>query len=89
METKVNAALTPAQKKVFRAIIQFMDQNHYPPTVREVADLAGNLSTSTVHAHMQKIRKKGYIGFISTKPRALWINERSETAYEQHSANHL
>lgn len=45
----------------------------YPPSVREIAKAVGLASSSTVHGHLNRIEKKGYIRRDPTKPRAIEI----------------
>ncbi len=47
----------------------------YPPSVREICEAVGLKSTSTVHGHLERIEKKGYIRRDPTKPRAIEIIE--------------
>ncbi|MCY0902522.1 MAG: transcriptional repressor LexA [Firmicutes bacterium] len=43
----------------------------YPPSVREIGDAIGVLSTSTVHGHLAKLERDGAIRRDPTKPRAI------------------
>lgn len=45
----------------------------YPPSVRETCFAVGLKSTSTVHSHLNKLEKLGYIKRDSTKPRAIEV----------------
>ena len=45
----------------------------YPPSVREMCIAVGLKSTSTVHSHMNKLEKLGYIRRDPTKPRAIEV----------------
>ncbi|MCD8035793.1 MAG: transcriptional repressor LexA [Clostridiales bacterium] len=45
----------------------------YPPSVREICDAVGLKSTSTVHGHLERLEKKGYIRRDPLKPRAIEI----------------
>src|SRR5690625_6544398 len=42
----------------------------YPPSVREIATAVGLASSSTVHGHLSRLEKKGFIRRDPTKPRA-------------------
>ncbi|MCU6708204.1 transcriptional repressor LexA [Paenibacillus sp. J5C_2022] len=59
------------------AILEFIKQEvrekGYPPSVREIAEAVGLLSSSTVHGHLDRLEKKGYIRRDPTKPRAIEI----------------
>lgn len=45
----------------------------YPPSVREICEAVGLKSTSTVHGHLERLEKKGFIRRDPTKPRAIEI----------------
>ncbi len=45
----------------------------YPPSVREIGEAVGLASSSTVHGHLDRLEKKGFIRRDPTKPRAIEI----------------
>lgn len=45
----------------------------YPPSVREIGEAVGLASSSTVHGHLERLEKKGFIRRDPTKPRAIEI----------------
>lgn len=45
----------------------------YPPSVREICDAVELKSTSTVHGHLERLEKKGFIRRDPTKPRAIEV----------------
>ncbi len=49
---------------------------NYPPSVREICQAMNLKSSSTVHAHLKALEKKGYIKRDPTKPRAIEIIDR-------------
>lgn len=52
----------------------------YPPSVREICVAVDLKSTSTVHSHLNKLEKLGYIRRDPTKPRAIEVlgSDRTE-----------
>ncbi|HSQ89922.1 transcriptional repressor LexA [Romboutsia sp.] len=58
-------------------ILQFIKEQialkGYPPSVRETCMAVGLKSTSTVHSHLNKLEKQGYIRRDPTKPRAIEV----------------
>jgi len=60
-----------------REILEFMKQEilnkGYPPTVRDICEAVNLSSTSSVHSHLEKLEKNGYIRRDPTKPRAIEI----------------
>jgi len=54
-------ALTPKQKEVLDFIVDFINDSGYPPSYREIASGLSLASPSTVHAHIQALRTRGYL----------------------------
>ena len=53
--------LTPKQKDVLDFIVQFINEEGYPPSYREIADGLHLASPSTVHVHIQALRERGFL----------------------------
>jgi repressor LexA len=65
--------LTQRQQQIFEFIKGEVKKKGYPPSVREIGEGIGLRSSSTVHAHLEKLEQKGYIRRDPTKPRAIEI----------------
>lgn len=65
--------LSGKQKEVLDYIKDEILKKGYPPTVREICEKVDLRSTSSVHAHLEKLEKLGYIRRDPTKPRAIEI----------------
>ncbi len=65
--------LSARQASILDFIQQKLDERGYPPSVREIGEAVGLKSSSTVHAHLKQLQKKGYIHRDPTKPRAIEI----------------
>lgn len=59
------------QLEVLKYIHQQVTAKGYPPTVREIGEAVSLSSTSTVHGHLSRLEKKGYIQRDPSKPRAI------------------
>lgn len=70
--------LTSKQRDILDYIENHVSQKGYPPSVREICEAVGLKSTSTVHGHLQRLEKKGFIRRDQTKPRAIGVLEGSE-----------
>lgn len=68
-----NNQLTNKQLIILEFIKEQLLTKGYPPSVREICQAVGLKSTSTVHAHLNKLEKYGYIRRDPTKPRAIEI----------------
>jgi len=69
------AALTAKQRMILDFLKAEIRQRGYPPTVREICDAVGLSSTSTVHAHLETLERKGFIRRAPTKNRSTEILE--------------
>ncbi len=67
---------TERQRRILDVIAEFTVERGYPPSVREIGERVGLSSSSTIHAHLKALEKRGLISRDPTKPRAL----RSEVA---------
>src|SRR5574344_1624764 len=63
------------QMNVLHFIYTEVQQKGYPPTVREIGNAVNLSSTSTVHGHLARLEKAGYIYRDPTKPRAIEVTE--------------
>ena len=53
--------LTDKQRLVMLAIQKYIEDNKYPPSVRELCKLTEISSTATIQYHLNNLRDKGYI----------------------------
>ena len=67
--------LSAKQQLILDFLKKEIKRNGYPPTVREICDAVGLSSTSTVHAHLESLEKKGYIRRSPAKNRSTEILE--------------
>jgi repressor LexA len=65
--------LSSRQKEILEFIKEEVNKRGYPPSVREIGEAVGLASSSTVHGHLSRLEKKGYIRRDPTKPRAIEI----------------
>ncbi|MFD2728858.1 transcriptional repressor LexA [Enterococcus camelliae] len=70
------------QLEVLRFIHQRVSEKGYPPTVREIGEAVQLSSTSTVHGHLSRLEKKGYILRDPTKPRAIELTSKGLEAID-------
>lgn len=72
-EEKRLKKLSSRQQAILDYIQQNVQDKGYPPSVREIGEAVGLASSSTVHGHLSRLEKKGYIRRDPTKPRAIEI----------------
>ena len=66
-------SLSPRQLQILACIEQAMRDRGYPPSVREIGEVVGLSSSSTVHAHLETLQRLGYLRRDPTKPRAIEV----------------
>lgn len=62
---------TERQRRILEVIRSFTAEQGYPPSVREIGERVGLSSSSTIHAHLKALERRGMISRDPTKPRAL------------------
>lgn len=70
--------LSPRQQAILDYIQKEVEEKGYPPSVREIGEAVGLASSSTVHGHLARLEKKGYIRRDPTKPRAIELLKRDD-----------
>ncbi|WLR46869.1 transcriptional repressor LexA [Halobacillus litoralis] len=70
--------LSKRQQEILDFIKEQVLAKGYPPSVREIGQSVGLASSSTVHGHLSRLEKKGYIRRDPTKPRAIEVIELEE-----------
>lgn len=67
--------LTQRQQIIFDFIKSEIKTKGIPPSIREIGEVAGLSSTSSVHLNLQNLEKKGYISRSKAKTRHIEILE--------------
>lgn len=63
--------LTASQKNILQVLKKLIAEKGYPPTVREIGEMAHLSSPATIHFHLNKLAEKGYIEKGDGKNRTL------------------
>jgi repressor LexA len=58
----MNESLSERQHKIIEFLHEYLDENGYPPSIREIGAAAGISSTSVVSYNLKRLEEKGYIG---------------------------
>ncbi len=72
-----NAKLTEKQQAILQYIKESVLKRGYPPAVREICQAVNLRSTSSVHAHLESLERKGYIRKDPSKPRTIEVVDES------------
>lgn len=54
-------------------IIQYAKDHGYPPSFREIGEGVDLCSSSSVYAHMKRMREEGMIDYIDGAPRTITV----------------
>jgi repressor LexA len=81
--------LTPRQRKVLEVIRDSVERRGYPPSMREIGELVGLTSTSSVAHQLTTLQRKGYLRRDANRPRAVEVRDadagESPTVFRDHS----
>jgi repressor LexA len=64
-------AITARQRRILDYIRRTVHERGYPPTVREIGEAVGLASSSSVHAQLANLERRGLVRRDPTKPRAM------------------
>lgn len=76
------AQLSKMQQRIYDFIAQTIQDQGYPPSVREIGDAVGLKSPSTVHFHLKHLEELGVIGKSAGKGRAITLTEQPQEPAE-------
>jgi repressor LexA len=68
-------SITQRQQRILDVIAETVRERGYPPTVREIGEAVGLTSSSSVHAQLANLERKGLLHKDPTKPRAMTLSE--------------
>ncbi len=71
--SRPSKGLTPRQKKILETIQRSVNDNGYPPSMREIGDTVGLASLSSVTHQLSQLEKLGYLRRDPKRPRAMEI----------------
>lgn len=69
-------AITPRQKEVLDFIVDYLERNGYPPTLREIGRHLGVNGTLGVMKHLDALERKGFIRKSPGNSRGITISDR-------------
>ena len=68
--------LTPIRAKILEFVNRFVDDNGFPPTVREICEAVSLRSPSTVYFHLNVLKDEGYLSKDGGKMRSLSVKNK-------------
>jgi len=70
--------MSKMQQRIYDYISQAIEEQGYPPSVREICEAVGLKSPSTVHFHLKHMAEAGYISKNAGKGRAITLESIGE-----------
>lgn len=68
------SSLSERQRKILQFIVTFVNENEFPPTIREIGEQVGISSTSVVNYNLAKLEELGLISRRKEVSRGLALN---------------
>ncbi len=70
-------------ERVYQFIVDFIDKNSYPPSVRELCAGLNISSTATIFYHLKKLEDQGKLSRGKQKNRAIGLTEQKDRPKEE------
>lgn len=70
------------EREILRAIDDFADAHKYPPTIREIGEIVGLSSSSTVASYLRRMEDDGQLTSDHMKPRTLVVTDVGRKFYK-------
>lgn len=67
------AVLYPRERQILEYCAQFIQRHGYSPTLREIGNAVGLSSVATVHEHISKLERKGFVKKLVGSKRGIEI----------------
>lgn len=69
------ATIDTTLDKIYNYIIEFLGNEGYPPSVRDICQGTGIRSTSTVHSHLKRLQDSGKLDYTAGRRRAISLTD--------------
>lgn len=70
-------SLSERQRQILDFVREHIYSKGYPPAVREIGNAVGLSSSASVHSHLQKLEKLGFLQRDPAKPRAIELMQEA------------
>lgn len=78
--------LSDRQRRILEYIIDFVNENEFPPTIREIGEQVGISSTSVVNYNLAKLEEIGLISRRKEVSRGLSVNRERIQEFEREAS---
>ena len=62
--------------EIISHIATYINEHGYSPSVRDLCDILGYASTSTMHSQLKRLSESGFIIYEPSKPRTIRLTEK-------------
>lgn len=70
------------EERILEFIEDFIKENRYPPSVREIGSAVGFKSSSTIHAYLKKLEEDGKLSQDSSRTRSIKLPSVAEERHD-------
>ncbi|MDX2231935.1 MAG: transcriptional repressor LexA [Leptolyngbyaceae cyanobacterium bins.349] len=70
-------ALTEAQQELYDWLVEYIQNNQYPPSIRQMMKAMGLKSPAPVQSRLEHLRSKGYIEWTEGKARTIRMTQEA------------
>ena len=77
----MKAELENKLNQVYNYLREYIDENNYPPSVREICNAVSIKSTATVYDYLEKLKSRGLITKHADKKRAYSLTDVGDSHY--------
>ena len=71
-------ALTEAQQELYDWLVEYIQNNQYPPSIRQMMKAMGLRSPAPVQSRLEHLRSKGYIEWTEGKARTIRLTQEAK-----------
>lgn len=75
--------MTEKQSKIFQALVNFISDKEYPPTISEIQNILQISNPGAVHKSLKALESKGYIEKTKRKHRGIKLTDVAERKFLQ------
>ncbi|WP_425622506.1 transcriptional regulator [Brevibacillus borstelensis] len=72
--------VTERQQSILVAIMEYTEKNKYAPSIRELCEMVGLRSSSTMHRHLENLKLLGLITWEPSAPRTITVVQGEDIA---------
>ena len=65
--------ITKKQIIILDCIKEFIEENGYSPSIRDICKMSGRTSPATIHSYLKILKRKGYINYIDGLSRSITV----------------